>query len=141
LYPDKIVIETVDRIKDLYGVISTNVTILDPKADSALLGQTLRQHLEKSRDNLKKTTDIDGRYAAYLKAAGFKNRKEHHRNAFHLIIHEKDDKISLAPTINWGPAGKNRGFVNTKDQPFVVDIKASNTELGDALRQGWTKCM
>ena len=54
LYPDKIVIETEDRIKDLYGVISSSVTVLDPKADSQLLGQTLRYHREQSRDNLKK---------------------------------------------------------------------------------------
>jgi hypothetical protein len=142
LYPDKIVIQTVDRIKDLYSITSTNVTILGLKASSEFLGQTLRYHLEQSRDNIKKPKDIgDDRYAKFLKAAGFKNRKEHHRNALHLVIGEKDGKIDLSPMINRGPTGKKGGFYNTQHQPLVVDVKVSDTELGDALRLGWTKCV
>jgi hypothetical protein len=141
LYPNKIVIGTVDQIKDLYGVISANVTILDSNADSDFLGQTLRYHLEQSRDNLKKTTNIAERYEEYLKAAGFKNKKEHHRNALHLTIYEKDNIISIAPTINWGPTGKNRGFSNTKDEPLTLDSNVSGKELGDALRLAWSKCV
>jgi len=141
LYPDKIVIETVDRIKDSYGVISTNLTILDPGAESNLLGQTLKHHLGMSRNDLKMTNDIDGRYAAYLKKAGFKNRKEHHRNALHLAIHQKDLKISFAPTINGGPTGKNRGFMGTKEEPITVDSNASDSELGDMMKLGWSKCV
>jgi hypothetical protein len=141
LYPDKIVIETVDRIKDLYGVISTNVTLLDPNVGSDVLARTLRHHLEQSRDDLKQTIDTEGRYKDYLKAVGFKNRKEHHKNALHLIIHQEGDRISLEPTINGGPTGKNRGFVNTKDEPITVDISIPDDELGNTIRLGWSKCV
>lgn len=141
LYPDKIIIETVDRIKDLYGIISANVTILNSDADSALLGKTLKHHLEQSRNNLSKTTNTDKRYEEYLKATGFKNRKEQHRNGLHLIIHQKNGMISLAPTINWGPTGKNRGFVNTKDKPLTVDTNVTDSELGESIRLGWSKCV
>ena len=141
LYPDKIVIETVDRIKDSYGVLSTNITILDPNVESNLLGQTLRHHLGQSRDDLKMIKDIEGQYAEYLKKAGFKNRKEHHRHALHLMISQKDGKISLAPTINGGPTGKNRGFMGTKEEPIKVDINVSDPELGDIIKLGWSKCV
>jgi hypothetical protein len=143
LYPDKIVIETVDRIKDLYGIISANVTILDLTADSTSLGQTLRHHLGLSRDNLKKPTDkdIDKLYVDYLKKVGFKNRKEHHKNALHLTIYQKAGKIFLGPTINGGPTGKNKGFVNTKDQPLTVDTNTTDSELGESIRLGWSKCV
>jgi hypothetical protein len=141
LYPDKIVIVTVDRIKDLYGITSTSVTTLGPETGSECLGQTVRYHLEQSKDNIKKPKDIDDRYAKFLKAAGFKNRKEHHSNALHLMIHEKEGKISLSPMINGGPTGKNRGFSDTPHQPFIVDVRVSHTELGDALKLGWTKCV
>ncbi|MBL0741397.1 contact-dependent growth inhibition system immunity protein [Chryseolinea lacunae] len=141
LYPDKIVIETVDRIKDSYGIISTYLTILHPDGDSILLGQTLRHHLGQSRDDLKMTKDIDGKYTDYLKKAGFKNRKEHYRNALHLMISEKDGKIRLAPTINGGPTGKNRGFMGTKEEPISVDSNVSDVELGDMLKLGWSKCV
>jgi hypothetical protein len=141
LYPDKIVIETVDRIKDLYSITSTNVTILGLEAGSEFLGQTLRYHLEQSRDNIKKPKDIDDRYAKFIKAAGFKNRKEHYKNALHLSVYEKDGKITLTPMINGGPTGKNRGFSNTQHQPFVVAVKVSDAELGEVLKVGWTKCV
>jgi len=141
LYPDKVVIETVDRIKDSYGVISTNLTILAPNVESNLLGQTLRHHLGQSRGDLKMTKDIDGQYAEYLKKAGFKNRKEHHRNALHLMISQKDGKISLAPTINGGPTGKKRGFMGTKEEPISMDSNVSDSELGDMIKSGWSKCV
>jgi len=141
LYPDKVVIETVDRIKDSYGVISTNLTILDPNAESNQLGQTLRHHLGLSRDDLRVTKDIDRKYADYLKKAGFKNRKEHYRNALHLMISQKDGKISLAPTINGGPTGKNRGFMGTKEEPISVDSNVSDFEIGELIKLGWSKCV
>ena len=141
MYPDKIVIETVDRIKDLYSVVSSDVSVLDPDVESGLLGRTLRYHLEKSRDGISQKTNIDRRYDDFLKAAGLKNIKEQYRNALHLIIHEKDDKISLGPTSNGGPTGQNRGFRNTKDQPLIVDTNATDMELGDSVRLGWSKCM
>lgn len=141
LYPDKIVIETVDRIKDSYGIISTNLTILDTNVESNLLGQTLKHHLGHSIDDLKMTKNIDGRYTDYLKKAGFKNRKEHHRNALHLMINQKEGKISLAPTINEGPTGKNRGFNGTKEEPVTVDSNVSDSELGDIIKLGWGKCV
>jgi hypothetical protein len=141
LYPDKIVIETVDRIKDLYGVSSVNLTVLHSNADSGLLGITLRHHLEQSRDNLKKPKNADDGYKQYLKAAGFKNIKEHYRNALHLMIYEEEGAISLAPTINGGPTGKTRGFANTKEEPLTLDANISDKDLGDAVRLGWARCV
>jgi CDI immunity protein len=140
LYPDKIVIETVDRIKNSYGVISANVTVLNANVELETLGRTLRHHLNMSRDNLKEKDTKDS-YNDYLKAAGFKTRKEHHKNALHLTVHKKDGKIFLEPTINGGPTGKNRGFANTSDRPIAVDGDITDAELGEMIRHGWSKCV
>ena len=140
-YPDKIVLETVDRIKDLYGVTSVNVTVLHSNADSALLGITLRHHLEQSRDNIKKPKDIDDGYKQYLEAAGLRNIKEHYWNALHLIISQEDNVITLTPTRNGGPTGKTRGFANSKEEPLILDATVSDQDLGDAVLQGWAKCV
>lgn len=139
LYPDKIVIGTIDKIKDSYSVISSKVTILPAPVDAQTLGKTLRYHLNQSDDNLK--GDTEGRYKDYLIAAGFKNRKEHYKNARHLFVRQKGDKIFLEPTINGGPTGKDRGFANTVDPPLIIDIQASDSELGDTIRRGWHKCV
>jgi hypothetical protein len=140
LYPDKIVLGTIDRIKDSYEVITANVTVLDANVDNEILGKTLRYHLDQSRDNLR-TSDATERYKDYLKAAGFKTRKEHYKNALHLMVGQKDGKIFLEPTINGGPKGNDRGFANTTDKPVAVDENATNKELGDMIRLSWNKCM
>ena len=137
LYPDKIVIETVDRISNSYGVTSSNVTILKADVDSVTLGQTLRRHLDQSRDNLKTTETGD--YKDYLKAARFKRRKEHYKNATHLTVDKRNDKISLNPTINGGPTGKDRGFLETKET-IILSTTVTDKELGDQIRYGWSKC-
>jgi hypothetical protein len=140
LYPDKIVLETIDRIKDSYEVITANVTVLNANVDNEILGKTLRHHLDQSRDNLG-MNDTTESYKDYLKAAGFKTRKDHYKNALHLMIGQKDGKIILEPTINGGPTGKDRGFANTTDKPIAVDENATNKELGDMIRLSWIKCM
>jgi hypothetical protein len=140
LYPDKIVLGTVDRIKDSYEVITANVTVLDANVDNELLGKTLRHHLEQSRDDLR-MNDATERYKDYLKAAGFKTRKEHYKNALHLMVGQRAGKIFLEPTINGGPTGKDRGFANTTDKPLAVDENATNKELGDMVRLSWSKCI
>jgi hypothetical protein len=138
LYPDKIIIETVDQIKNSYGVSSANVTILNANEDPASLGQTLRRHLDQSRDNLKETET--GEYKDYLKAAGFKNRKEHYKNALYLTVEQRNGKISLTPTINGGTTGENRGFSETKEL-IVLNDTVTDKALGDQLRFGWSKCV
>lgn len=63
LYPDKIVIGTINRIKNSYGVVSANVTVINANEDSEALGQILRKHLHQSRDNLKERET--GEYKEY----------------------------------------------------------------------------
>jgi len=140
LYPDKIILGTVDRIKNSDEVITANVTVFDANVDSEILGKTLRYHLDQSRENLR-ADDTTERYKDYLKAAGFKTRKEHHKNALHMMVSQKDGKIFLEPTINGGTTGKDRGFANTTDEPIVVDEKVSDKELGDMMRHCWSKCV
>jgi len=138
LYPDKIVIGTIDRIKNSYGVFSANVTVINANEDSESLGQILRRHLHQSRDNLKERET--GEYKDYLKASGFKSRKEHYKNALYLTVDQRNGKISLRPTINGGPTGKNRGFSETTES-IVLDAAITDKELGDHIRLAWSKCV
>ena len=85
--------------------------------------------------------DTADRYKDYLKAAGFKTRKEHYKNALHLTISQKDDEIFIEYTINGGPTGKDRGFANTTDKPIAVSENTTHKELGDAIRLGRSKCI
>ena len=72
--------------------------------------------------------------------AGFKNGKEHHKNALHLTISQRQNLITISPTRNGGYTGKDRGFLGIKDAHVIVNADIDNLTLGGKIKEGWTKC-
>ena len=140
LYPDKIIIETIDRLKSGAGISSTKITILPIDTDLSLLGTTVRQHLSLTKENLPTPNDWKQHYADFLKKVGFKNGKEHHKNALLLNLHQKGDTITISPTKNGGYTGKDRGFLGIKDSDIVISSDIEDKTLGDKIKYSWTKC-
>lgn len=140
LYPDKILIETVDRVKEGFGISSTNISILPVNADNDTLASVLRHHLSLTKMGLTKPKDYEKCYQDYLDKAGFKNGKEHHLNALLLSIYQRDDKIAISPTKNGGHSGKERGFLAIKNADIIVQSSISNADLSDKIKEGWSKC-
>ncbi|MFY7732409.1 MAG: contact-dependent growth inhibition system immunity protein [Bacteroidia bacterium] len=140
LYPNKILIKTVDRVKEGFGISSTNVSTLPVEIDNNTLGLTIRHHLNLTRTGLTMPKDYKKHYQDFLDKAGFKNGKEHHKNALHLTISQRQDKITLSPTNNGGYTGKDRGFVSIKDSNIVLTADIDNVTLGDKIKEGWSKC-
>ena len=141
LYSDKILIVTVDKVKEGFGLSSTKLTILPTDAASELIGFTLRKQLALTEHGLSIPKDYKQHYSGFLSAAGFKNAKEHHKDALHLMIGQKDGIISITPTHNGGATGKERGFIVTKEMTDVkVSNDVSNTELGEQVKAAWKLC-
>ena len=140
LYPDKILIETIDRVKEGFGISSTNIATLPIDTDNNTLGSTLRHHLKSTRTGLTRPKDYKKHYQDFLSKAGFKNSKEHHRNALHLTISQRQDKIIITPTKNGGYTGKDRGFSGIKDSDIIVTVDIDNSILADKIKEGWSKC-
>jgi hypothetical protein len=130
LYPDKILIETTDRVKEGFGISSMKLTILPVNTDNQNLGSTLRYHLNLSRSDLKIPKDYKEHYKNFLVRAGFKNGKEHHRNALNLAISQKQNLITISPSKNGGYTGKERGFHGIKDTDIIVGSDIDNFTLG-----------
>jgi len=139
-YPDKILIETTDRVRDGFGISSVKITILAADPDSELLGSTVRHHLKLSEDNLRTPKDLNKNYNEFLSVAGFRNGKEHHKDALQLLIDQVDNVITLYPNRNGGWTGKNRGFTPVENAEIKVDANSSNSDLGESIKLGWTKC-
>ena len=140
LYPDKIIIATIDRLTSGGGISSTNITLLPHDSDPSLLGSTVRQHLSLTKENLPIPSDWKQHYADFLKQVGFKNGKEHHKNALLLNLHQKDDTITISPTNNGGYTGKDRGFLGIKDSDININVDIDNTTLGEKINDSWAKC-
>lgn len=140
LYPDKILIETIDRVKEGFGISSTNISTLPIDVDNNTLGSTIRHHLNLTRTGLTIPKDYKKYYQNFLDKAGFKNGKEHHKNALHLTISQRQDKITLSPTKNGGYTGKDRGFLGIKDSDIIITADIDNSALADKIKEGWSKC-
>lgn len=141
LYPDKIVIATTDRVKEGLGISFTNVSLLPVDTDNETLGLKIRHHLSLTRSGLPIPKDYKKAYNEFLTQAGFKNGKDHHKDALHLIISQVDNQIRINPTKNGGYTGKERGFLEMKDvDPIILNDRVDNLILGNSIRDSWSKC-
>ena len=140
LYPDKILVETIDRVKEGFGISSTNIAILPVDTDLETLGSTIRHYLSLTKAGLSIPKDYKKHYQDFLDKAGFKNGKEHHKNALHLTISQRKNQIIINPTKNAGYTGKDRGFLGIKGTDIVVNADIDNLALGEKIKEGWTKC-
>ncbi len=140
LYPNKILIATIDKVKEGFGISSSKITFLPIDSELELLGKTLRHHLSLTEIDLPIPDDYKKHYADFLKAAGFKNAKEHHKDALLLMVGQKDNIITIQPTKNGGATGRNRGFLGFKCPNIILDAIINDSELGEKIRFAWTKC-
>lgn len=140
LYPNKILIATLDRAKEGFGISSANITTLPIDTDLEVLGSIIRHYMGLTKTGLPIPKDYKQHYHDFLKRAGFKNGKEHHRNALLLNILQKGNQIIIGPTRNGGYTGKDRGFLGIKDSDIILNADIDNTMLGDKIKFGWTKC-
>jgi hypothetical protein len=140
LYPEKILIETIDRVKDGFGISSPNLTTLPVNASSELIGSKLKHHLSLTKHDLNIPKDYKKHYDDFLRAAGFNNAKQHHKDALHLAVDERDENITIRPTCNAGATGNDHGFLGIKGTEIKMKSDVSNQELGDAIRAAWSKC-
>ena len=140
LYPDKILIHTIDRVKEGFGISSTNITILPTNIDPEALGSVTRNHLNLTKHNMPIPKDYKQHYREFLKKAGFRSGKEHHSNALHLSIVQRQNQIVISATKNGGYTGKESGFLDLDNAKFSISADTDDSNIGNMLRKGWSKC-
>lgn len=141
LYPNKIIVATIDQLKQGGGISSIKISILPVDTDSDKLGLAVRNHLSLTEANVPIPKDYKQHYADFLNKTGFKNGKEHHKGALLLNLYQKADTITISPTENGGFSGKDKGFLFIKDSNIILIDDMNNVILGDKIKYGWTKCV
>ena len=141
LYPDKILIYTIDSVKEGFGISSLNISILPVDIDHGILGQKIRHHLSLTRTGRRIPKDYNQAKNEFLNRAGFKNGKEYHKDALHLMISQQENEITISPTKNGGYTGKDRGFLVMKDvESTKLSDNVDDLTLGTNIRDCWSKC-
>lgn len=143
LYPDKIIIDTLDKVKAGFNIVSTNPTILATDSENQILGRTVREHLDSSKYDLKNPSQADFKILQenFLKSYGFKTLKKYHENAKYLSITEQGAEIILEPTKNGGSIGKEKGFSQIMEKSISISKNINDDELGKLIRKEWQNCI
>jgi len=127
-YPNKIVIETYNQIKNSYSIRSTEVSILETNSSNTEIGKAIIKHLSLSKV-VEKVSDEDRKVnnEIYKKITGLKSMKAQMKDALCVNISRKNNQIEFSPTVNGGTAGHRKGFHFSEEKLTIED--SENYEL------------
>ncbi len=140
-YPDKIVLITLNQIKNSYWTNTAEIEILEINSSIELIGKIIRKQLSLSKYGTKALTDYERkeRNEKSKKILKFKSVKESMKNSKLVTISEQDGKIIFSPSKNNGSIGKNRGYEYLKES-IEVKIDVNNETLGETYKNALEKC-
>jgi hypothetical protein len=137
LYPDKILINTLDNIEMGLSIASSKISILKIDSENEEIGRSIRRHLRLTEFNLPNPSkDCKPVMVKFLTAAGFKNAKESYYRVKYVTISEWDGKITIYPSWNKG----RNVFEGIKDTAIEIGTTVSDVDLGSQIRIAWELC-
>jgi len=143
LYPDKIVIDTLHKVKAGFNIVSASPTILTIDSENQILGRTVREHLDSTKYDLKNPSQADFKILQenFLKSYGFKTLKKYHESAKYLSISEQNEEIILEPTKNGGATGNDKGFSSILEKKISISKNINDEELGKLIKETLQECI
>lgn len=140
-YPDKIIVETYNRIKNSYSTRSPEVSVLEINASNQHIGEYILKHLSLSKTIDKESAEeIKTSNEGYKKITGLKTLKAQMKDALCVSIARKNDQINFYPTINGGTAGDRKGFGYT-DEKITIEYAENAALMGDTFKLALEKCL
>jgi hypothetical protein len=143
LYPDKIIIETQDQVKDGFWIVTDRISILPPDSEDEQLGENIIRHLELSKVNVPNPKGQEGFKKIrdnYKKATGLKTQKAQMDRARYLSIARENNKFEFSPTANGGASGEQRGYRYKPEENVEISQSMTPAELGQQVRMLWLRC-
>lgn len=142
LYPDRILIETQDKVRAGLRVTTDQITFLDVEVNDNELGKVVIKHLNLSRTGVRDPKQKDHKIyeEKYKKATGLKTIKAQMKDAKYVGVIKKESVILFEPTINGGSTGPNRGYRDVENASISIASNSSAKEIGETLRASWIKC-
>lgn len=119
-YPNKIVFETYDKIKNSYSTRSLYVSILESDSSDIDIGKAILKHLSLSKIITKISNEERKEINEhYKKITGLKSMKAQMKDALSVHISRENNQIHFYPTVNGGTAGDKKGFHFTGEKTTI----------------------
>ena len=135
LYPDKVIIETYNQLKNSYWIRSSYIKLYPVDIAVSELGASILDHLSKSRVVSRNKSAVTKE--EYARITGFKSIKAQMVNSKNVQIGQDDDYISITPTRNGGSSGKNRGYHELEGKKW---FRPSKEKIGAEIKDAWEAC-
>ena len=138
-YPDKIIVETYDQIKNSYWIRSPEVSVITATAPDFELGQAIVRHLNLSKTGIRMPGDERWKESEkkYAEVTGLKTPKSQMKDSRLVLITRENGKLEFMPNSNGGTSGKNKGH-----SPLTNDrIEISDTEDHELIAQRLKKAL
>jgi hypothetical protein len=140
LYPDKILIGTVDEAVAGFTIPSIKNTFMQIDVSFEIVGKTIKKHLSLSEWGVPTPASFDNYFDQHLNWLAFNNARDYYRNARYLTIIQRDDLIDIYTTRNNGPIGRDGGFLNIIGGQLQLTSDTNDDDLGRAITDAWNLC-
>jgi len=139
-YPNKIVFETYNQIKNSYSIRTTEISILESDSSNIEIGKAILKHLSLSKV-VRKVSDEDSKVSNenYKKITGLKSMKSQMKDALSVHISRKNNEIEFFPTVNGGTAGNRKGF-HFSEEKFMIEDSENYELIGKTFNLALDKC-
>lgn len=138
LLPNNVFIITMNK-KDAGTWYSTNeISIFSQDVSSQELGQSIFNHLHKSKEENISYEQIRDYYKEFLKRAKFKSDKSFVQNARRVVIIMDNSKIILEP---YRTEISQKIFYRLPESIVEIEPIHDQCQLGKEVRKCWEKCL
>ena len=140
LYPERIIIVTVNNYKDILYYATDELTILPVNIDEEQLAKVVIKHLDNSKLHANSKEDRKTLRDSFKRKSGFKTEKDYVNNAKYLSIYKNKVEIVIEPFDN-RLSEKDKLFYRIPSSIITCTLPCDNALLGSYIREGWSKCL
>lgn len=132
----------INEVRNGPGVEWEPFLLLPVTASDDAVGAALTQVLDGSGQvlDLVRPEELHAARAEQLRAAGLSSERRLQQSAIRCGIERLPSRVRFTPCHNGGTRGDTKGFRDLEQAATVVDLPASEADLGEALRAALGAC-
>lgn len=141
-YDDKIVFETISKIKNRHSIRALDISVLQFDASTSEIGLTIIKHLNLSKFNIKMPSDTERKIIDenYKKLTGLKTFKSQMKDSLYISVSRENNQLKFTPTINGGTSGDRKGYHFLEKESLIIIDSGDFELIGKTLLEVYLKC-
>ena len=141
LYPNKIIIVTMNITGQGSYYTTDDLTILPVDSSFEVLGRVISAHLFRSKFVKPGLVNYREEQKKYLKKGKLKSEPDSRKDARYVRIDRMKSVLSFRPMENQISKGRSGALYGMPNDIFHIEDSNDYVSIGHAIKDGWTKCI